>query len=465
MTAPAHSTRTRLAVVAVATIVLAVIVNACVTAVLSMAGAGIGTIIGVWGLNTLFALTMLGLFVLVSRRYEAASRSVSRLASAATRIASQRDYSIRVEEEGDEAVRALCDGFNRMLAEIQAAEVEVRESEQRFRTLVENAPEAIVVFDIDTGFFMDVNGNAETLFGMTREELMHRSPIDVSPPEQPDGRDSAEAAAAYLGLAVEGGTPVFEWTHRHASGELVPCEIRLVRMPAADRCLVRGSITDISERRAAAARQKRLMQELDHRVKNTLAMVVSLADQTARRSTSVEGFVDDFVGRLRSLARTHEALAASRWAAIDLLDVARLTLEPYIGDLGDRVVIAGRSQQLYPEAAAPICMALHELATNAAKYGALAGAAGTVTIDWRCPDEGLVELSWIETGVEDLETEPEAGLGTKLIRGLVEHELMGRVAMDFRCGGLDCTLSFPLRRGAAAARAGSILAGDAEGSG
>ena len=123
------------------------------------------------------------------------------------------------------------------------------ESEARYRTQVEHAPEAIVVFDVDTGRFVEANENALRLYGLSREELFRIGPADLSPPTQPDGRRSAEAATANIQDALDGGTPVFEWMHVDAAGRDIPCEVRLVRLPSATRRLVRGSVADISERK------------------------------------------------------------------------------------------------------------------------------------------------------------------------------------------------------------------------
>jgi PAS domain S-box-containing protein len=122
----------------------------------------------------------------------------------------------------------------------------LREREEQYRTLVEHAPEAIVVFDIETGQFVDVNDNAVKLFGYEREELIGMSPDALSPPTQPDGRPSGEIG--HIQKALDGKTPVFEFIQRNAAGEDFPCEVRLVRLPSADRKLIRGSIIDITER-------------------------------------------------------------------------------------------------------------------------------------------------------------------------------------------------------------------------
>lgn len=134
---------------------------------------------------------------------------------------------------------------------MQSVQAQLRQSERRYRTLVEHAPEAIVVFEPQTGCFVDFNGNALQLFGCDATELKRCNPFELSPPRQPDGRSSREAAQEYIARSLAGEHPVFEWTHRNRRGEDVLCEIRLLRIDLDSRVLVRGSITDISERKQA----------------------------------------------------------------------------------------------------------------------------------------------------------------------------------------------------------------------
>jgi len=134
-----------------------------------------------------------------------------------------------------------------------AAESALRESEERFRTLVEHAPEAIVVLDPETGCFADVNENATRLFGLPRAALLALGPIELSAPVQPDGRSAADAGASYIEAVLRGETPVFEWVHRDAEGRDIVCEVRLVRLRSGERWLVRGSILDITERKRIEA--------------------------------------------------------------------------------------------------------------------------------------------------------------------------------------------------------------------
>ncbi|QCP53104.1 PAS domain-containing protein [Trinickia violacea] len=126
--------------------------------------------------------------------------------------------------------------------ERRRAEEALRESEQRLATLVAYAPDAILVFDADADRYIQVNKQAASLFGHDCDSLLQIDPTRLSPERQPDGRLSSEARRQFLDLALKGGTPVFEWVHQNAAGELIPCEIRLVRLPHASRRLVRGSL-------------------------------------------------------------------------------------------------------------------------------------------------------------------------------------------------------------------------------
>ena len=145
---------------------------------------------------------------------------------------------------------------------LQAHEETLKESEESFRALVENAPEALVVLDVEKGSFMQVTENACQLFKMTNEALLKVDPAELSPPTQPDGRPSSEAAMEVIGQAMNGEKPVFEWMHRDSEGKDIPCEVRLVLLPSAHRKLVRGSITDITARKEAEEKLKALNQEL-----------------------------------------------------------------------------------------------------------------------------------------------------------------------------------------------------------
>jgi len=153
----------------------------------------------------------------------------------------------------------------RDITDRRQSEQALRDSEARYRTLVENAPEAIVVLDVDQGKFVDVNANAVRFFKMERAALLASGPEQVSPPAQADGTPSFGVARGYIDRALKGETPVFEWLHRDAMRADIPCEIRLVRLPSSTRRLVRGSITDITERKRSevvAVGERRVFEKI-----------------------------------------------------------------------------------------------------------------------------------------------------------------------------------------------------------
>jgi len=138
----------------------------------------------------------------------------------------------------------------------------LQESEERFRVLVEQAPEAIVILDVDRGCFVDANPTAVALFGRSPAELQEHGPMDLSPPQQPDGRASVEKGRALIGAALAGERPVYEWVHLDAKGEPFECETRLLLLPYSDRRWIRGSITDITARKRTERENERLAAQL-----------------------------------------------------------------------------------------------------------------------------------------------------------------------------------------------------------
>ena len=187
-------------------------------------------------------------------------------------------------------------------------------SEARNRTLVESAPDAIVVLDVETRRFVDCNRKAVELFGWSRAELMERGPIDISPSHQPDGRRTADIAVDYLQQAMQGAEPVFEWMHCDRDGQHIPCEVQLVRLPDPTRMLIRGSMTDVRERKHAE---------------------LALRDVRMRHSAILELSVDGLIvvdesGRIVEFNRAAEQIFGYARDAVVGADIANLLSPPAV---------------------------------------------------------------------------------------------------------------------------------------
>jgi two-component sensor histidine kinase len=199
----------------------------------------------------------------------------------------------------------------------------------------------------------------------------------------------------------------------------------------------------VGERDRALHHQRRLLAELDHRVKNTLATIVALTERCGDDAVDLDDFRARFIGRVRAIARTHEGLARSNWEPMKVADVVAMTLAPFGSAGSDHLLASGDTATLAASKVAPLTMVLHELATNAAKYGAWSRKGGRVAVVWSCTGGGALRLSWRESGGPALSARPAPGYGLRLIEGTVGHELGGNTKLEFRGDGLVCTLHLP----------------------
>ncbi len=207
-----------------------------------------------------------------------------------------------------------------------------------------------------------------------------------------------------------------------------------------------GLVRDVTDFKNWESSQKLLIAELNHRVKNMLAVVQSVARQTRRSSRSLGDFVDSFEQRVHALAGAHDLLTRSNWVGADLAEVAAATLAPFEADGVRAIQIAGPPLSLSANATVSMTMALHELCTNAVKYGALSGPEGRVALTWsverRADGERLV-LEWTETGGPPVTPPERTGFGTLVLRGIT-GELGGDYHLDWRPEGLRCTIKAPI---------------------
>lgn len=207
-----------------------------------------------------------------------------------------------------------------------------------------------------------------------------------------------------------------------------------------------GLSLDLTARRKAEAQMRYLADEVDHRAKNLLALVHSVVRLT--RVDDLQGFKAAISGRIQALSRAHSLLAASRWQGVDVATLLKEELAPFQTGAGKRISLSGPSVPLLPGAAQACAIALHELATNAAVHGALSAPEGRLQVSWKVEDhEGAAQfmMVWEEAGGPAVSRPERAGFGTTAIRGSVEHQLSGKVEIEWPAEGLRCRIRFPLR--------------------
>src|SRR5262245_35696265 len=208
---------------------------------------------------------------------------------------------------------------------------------------------------------------------------------------------------------------------------------------------VAGVNIDVTQRKRAEERQRVLVAELDHRVKNVLATVSAVVSHTRRESTSLADFVEALDGRIGSMATTHELLSSSRWQGLSLSELVRRELAPYAA--GHNTEIAGPEVFLKPEAGQAMAMVLHELATNAAKYGALATKNGRVSVRWDERSNGQARsnlvLEWQESGGPPVVSIGKSSYGMSTVRDLIPYEFGGTVDLVLALDGVCCRLELP----------------------
>ena len=232
-------------------------------------------------------------------------------------------------------------------------------------------------------------------------------------------------------------------------GEIVWMLVRGKSEFASDGRVLRsmGVSLDITERKRAEERQNRLIAELNHRVKNTLASVQSIALQTSMAVPNPRDFFIAFDGRVRALVLAHDLLTANAWQGARLDDIVRRTLAPYApqNGVGHRLEISGPPVRFDSEAAVTLHMALHELATNAAKYGALSMPSGALSVTWkvdRSVDPAVVQITWREQGGPRVTAPTRRGFGSNYLQVGLVREFGGTVDLHFEPTGLVCDMRF-----------------------
>jgi two-component system, chemotaxis family, CheB/CheR fusion protein len=336
-----------------------------------------------------------------------------------------------------------------VLTFVDITEIQQLNSEHaRLAAIVNSSRDAIFGFSLDERI-TSWNASAERIFGMPAAQVVGK-PLNLLLPPNPseDTKKFFVRHARPLRLAE------FEMTWVRPNGESVPLSLNYSPVWDHDGTLFAGKLIarDITERVRAARHTELMLAELNHRVKNTLATVQAIAHQTVINAPNLEAFKEGFLARLLALSHTHNLLAQDAWTGAPLIGIINNELAPYRQDSDNRandarVHLQGDELSLQPKQALALSMALHELATNAGKYGSLSTPEGQVTVTWttRIKDQRLwLYLEWTETGGPAVEPPTRRGFGSRLIEEGVPYELDGEVTHKFPSGGVTCTIDVPL---------------------
>jgi PAS domain S-box-containing protein len=372
---------------------------------------------------------------------------------------SQLDYDFRIirADTGETRwiaarTRLLRDAEGRFIRSLGAqwdvtdenkAAAALRESEARFRHMADSAPALIWMTD-ETGRIVFANMHYDHVFGRPAAEMLEDGWRDIVHPDDLPEFESAfmEAFAARRPFRRE--VRVYD---RDGAVRWLRCE-GVPRLDDTGHFLgFTGCNVDITEAKVAEERRDLLINELNHRVKNTLATVQSIARQTLRNAATAADAQEAIESRLLALSRAHDVLTRENWEGADLYEIVRQAVAPYSSRGEDRLHVSGLKVRLPPRTALSLAMMLQELATNAVKYGALSNATGEIRIAWETePDEPAprLHLRWEESGGPPVQTPTRRGFGTRLIERSLAQDLGGDVHIAFAPAGLVCIVAAPL---------------------
>jgi two-component sensor histidine kinase len=354
-----------------------------------------------------------------------------------------------LEGEFERAVTAHSESSPTNVVEFeQSPETALKERDRRFRGLLAALPVAIYTTDV-AGRITYFNEAAAELWGM---------PAQLGVAEwcgscklfQPDGTPLAHADSP-MAVALKENRRVrgIELLAERPDGTRVPFIPYPTPLHDQNNRLI-GAVNmliDISERKRAEAEQAMLVREVHHRVRNTLAIAQAIVGSTAKTSDTIEGFKDALIGRISALARTHLLMSDATRTEVDFEVMLKNELEPFMDSSGMRVVMSGPPVEVASRTAVPLGMALHELTTNAAKYGSLSMLDGKLEVTWRIITEATkrhLEFDWIESGGPTVSPPARKGFGDQLIEVVLPRQVFATTSVEYHADGLRVRVRLPL---------------------
>jgi two-component system CheB/CheR fusion protein len=382
-------------------------------------------------------------------------REVMKAALEAAERTGKFDVSVRVRRQSDGQQRhiqyygqieeAEANAAKRMIGvvadvtDLRRAQERDREDRNRLRRLQDSLRAFVALLDTD-GTLLEVNAAALRAGGVAAEDVVGRKFWDAA--WWSFSQESQDRLKDAVARAAQGESLRYDVPIRGADGETLIIDFQVVPIFDDDGRVIEivPSAIDVTERVRAEQRKDVLLAELEHRVKNTLATVQAVARFSKRWAKTKEDLARSLSDRLAAISRTHDALTAADWEGERLKSLLRAELTPYLDPDGDRIRYTGDDFLLSPRNALPAGLALHELATNAVKHGALSVETGRIEVTVQAEDNTLRRLEWREIGGPSVEPPEQDGFGMFLIGTLLERELRATVSVDFEASGLRCII-------------------------
>lgn len=313
-----------------------------------------------------------------------------------------------------------------------------------YEALLGTTPDLLYVFDLQHRFIY-ANQALLTMWGMSWEEAQGKTCLEIGyEPWHAAMHDEEIERVISTKQPIRGDVP---FPHVEKGVRIYDYIFTPVIGVNGEVEAIAGSTRDVTERKQQEQRMQLLVNELNHRVKNSLVMIQSLIRQSMRNSSGMEQAQEKIDSRIMALSTTHNVLTREGWHSADLLEIVSCAVAPYAGDEG-RFHISGESHRLSPRKAVALSMALHELCTNALKYGALSVPQGTVRIAWDrsglAGTDSTLDLSWQELNGPAPKTDSAKGFGSRLLEQGLSHDLGGSTKLEFDQRGVRYRAQFPL---------------------
>jgi PAS domain S-box-containing protein len=323
------------------------------------------------------------------------------------------------------------------ITERKRIEAELHEREQRLRflaSIVESSDDAIVSKDLN-GIIQSWNKGAERVFGYTAEEAIGQ-PITMVIPQDRHDEERDILTRIRRGERIEH----FETVRQRKHGSMLVVSLTISPVKNSEGKIVGASkiARDITEQKRGQDQIANLAREAEHRSRNLLATVQATVNLS--QSDTANGLKQAIEGRIQAIAKVHSLFAQSRWIGAELSTIVTQELAPFFEKNEARLRIDGPPVLLQPDAAQAIAVVVHELATNAAKYGAISAAGGQVELKWSHPADGWVVLRWTERGGPPVKEPTHRGFGSRVIESMIS-QLKGKASFDWRTTGVECAIT------------------------